>query len=49
MCVNGYLSRIRIGDILSNLFEINSGLKQGDVIAPVSFKIPLEKVKEPLK
>jgi len=44
MCVDGFRSRVRIGDMLSDPSEVNSGLKQRDVISPVLFKFALDKV-----
>lgn len=44
MCINGSRCRIRIGDTLSDVFEVNGGLKQGDAISPILFNIALEKV-----
>lgn len=44
VCVNGSRSRIRIGDVLADPFEVNRGLRQGDAISPILFNIALDKV-----
>lgn len=44
MCLKGFRSKIIIGDIISDSFEVNNGLKQGDAIFPILFNIVIEKV-----
>ena len=47
------LSRVRIGNDMSDSFEIRSGLKQGDALSPLLFNFALEyailKIKEDKK
>ena len=43
-CTIGSRSRIKIDGILSECFEINTGLKQGDALSSLLFNIALEKV-----
>jgi hypothetical protein len=35
MCLNENYSRVRVGKIMSDLFPIRNGLKQGDAISPL--------------
>lgn len=42
-CVKGCKSRVRVDNQLSEPFEINSGLKQGDALSPLLFNVILEK------
>ena len=43
ICVNGSRSRVKVGEILSDSFEVSGGLKQGDSLSPMLFNIALEK------
>ena len=42
MCLNETYSRFQIGKHLSDIFPINNGLKQGDVLLPLLFIIAVE-------
>jgi hypothetical protein len=42
MCLNETYSKVRIGTHLSDSFPIQNGLKQGDALSPLLFKLPLE-------
>jgi hypothetical protein len=42
MCFNETYSRVRIGKNMSDKFAIQSGLKQGDALAPLLFNFALE-------
>jgi len=42
MCLNETSSRARVGKNLSDMFPINNGLKQGDVLSPLFFNFCLE-------
>ncbi|XP_060518453.1 uncharacterized protein LOC132697176 [Cylas formicarius] len=44
ICINGAKNKVRIGQELSDIFEVNNGLKQGDAISPLLFNISLEYV-----
>ena len=44
MCLNVTYSRVRIGKILSDLFPMRNGLKQGDALSPLLFNFALEYV-----
>jgi hypothetical protein len=50
MCLNGTYSKVHIGELLSDKFPIQNGLKQGDALFPLLFNFALEyaikKVKE---
>jgi len=37
MCLKETCSRVRVGKHLSDMFAINNGLKQGDVLPPLLF------------
>jgi hypothetical protein len=41
MCLNENYSRVRVGKIMSDLFPIRNGLKQGDVISPLLLNFAL--------
>jgi hypothetical protein len=42
MYLNETYSRIRVGELLSDKFPIQNGLKQGDAISPLLFNFTLE-------
>jgi hypothetical protein len=42
MCLNETYSRVRIGNILSDKFATQNGLKQGDALLPLLFNFALE-------
>ena len=42
MCLTETYSRVRLGNILSDMFPIRNGLKQGDVLSPLLFNFALE-------
>jgi len=42
MCLNDTCSRVRVGKHLSDVFPLNSGLKQGDVLSPLVFNFAVE-------
>jgi hypothetical protein len=42
ICLNETYSDVRRGKHLSDNFHIQSGLKQGDALSPLSFKFALE-------
>jgi len=42
MCLNETYSRVRVGKILSDMFFIRNGLKQGDVLSPLLFNFALD-------
>jgi hypothetical protein len=39
MCLNETYSKVRIGKHLSDSFPIQNGLKQGDALSPLLFKL----------
>jgi Reverse transcriptase (RNA-dependent DNA polymerase). len=41
-CLDGTQSKVRIGNYLSSSFQIENGLKQGDVLSILLFNFPLE-------
>jgi hypothetical protein len=41
-CLNETYSKVRIGKYLSDMFPIQNGLKQGDVLTPLLFNFALE-------
>ena len=53
MCLSDPISRVRVGNNMSDSFEIRSGLKQGDALSPLLFNFALEyailKIKEDKK
>jgi hypothetical protein len=42
MCLNETCSKVRIGELLSDKFPIQNGLKQGDALSPLLFNFALE-------
>lgn len=44
ICVTGSRARVRANGTLSNSFEVETGVKQGDGLSPVLFNLILEKV-----
>jgi hypothetical protein len=42
MCLNETYSKVRIGELLSDKFHIQNGLKQGDALSPLLFNFALE-------
>jgi hypothetical protein len=42
MCLNETYSEVRIGELLSDKFPIQNGLKQGDVLSPLLFSFASE-------
>jgi hypothetical protein len=42
MCLKGTYSKVRIGKYLSDNFQIQNGLKQGDALSPLLFNFALE-------
>ena len=42
MCLTETYSRVRVGRNFSDMFPIRNVLKQGDALAPMLFKFPLE-------
>jgi hypothetical protein len=42
MCLNETYSKIHIGQLLSDKFPIQNGLKQGDTLSPLQFNSALE-------
>jgi hypothetical protein len=49
MCLNEFYSIFRIGTLLSATFPIQNGLKLGDALTPLFFKITLENAKRKAK
>ena len=43
MCMENTQYQIRVDNTLSEAFEVNSGLKQGDALSPLLFNLALEK------
>jgi len=41
MCLFENFSRVRVGHILSEMFPIRNGMKQGDVLSPLLFNFAL--------
>ena len=44
MCLNETYSGVRVGKILSDMFPIKNGLKQGDALSPLLFNFAVEYV-----
>jgi hypothetical protein len=44
MCLNETYSKVHIGELLSNKFPIQNGLKQGDTLLPLVFNFALKYV-----
>jgi hypothetical protein len=42
MCLNETYRKIRVGELLSDTFPIQNGLKQGDAPSPLLFNFALE-------
>jgi hypothetical protein len=42
MCLNETYSKVHVGKLLSDIFPIQNGLKQGNVLSPVLFNFALE-------
>ena len=42
MCLTETYSRVQIGKILSDMFLVRNGLKQGDALSPLLFTFALE-------
>jgi len=42
MCLSDPISRVWIGNIMSDSFKIRNGLKQGDALSPLVFNFVLE-------
>ena len=42
ICLTETCSRVRVGKILSDMFPIRNGLKQGDALSPLLFNFALE-------
>ena len=42
MCLTERYSRVRVGKILSDMFPIRNGLKQGDALSPLLFNFALD-------
>jgi len=42
MCLTETYSRVRVGKILSYMFLVRNGLKQGDALSPLLLNFPLE-------
>jgi hypothetical protein len=42
MCLNETYSKVRIGELLSDKFPIQNGLKQRDALSPLLFNFALE-------
>jgi len=42
MCLTETYSRVRVGTILSDMFPIRNGLKQGDILSPLLFNFGLK-------
>jgi hypothetical protein len=42
MCLNETYSKVHIGKLLSDMFPIQNGLKQGDALPPLFFNFALE-------
>jgi hypothetical protein len=42
ICLNETCSKVRIGELLSDKFPIQNGLKQGDALSPLLFNFSLE-------
>jgi len=43
MCMENTQYQIRVDNTLSEAFEVNTGLKQGDTLSPMLFNLALEK------
>ncbi|VVC31914.1 Reverse transcriptase domain [Cinara cedri] len=44
VCMNGTKYQVRVDNVLSEEFQVVTGLKQGDALSPLLFNIALEKV-----
>jgi len=42
MCLNETYNKVRTGNILSDVFPVQNGLKQGDALSPLLFNVALE-------
>jgi hypothetical protein len=42
MCLNETYNKVRTGNILSDVFPVQNGLKQGDALPPLLFNVALE-------
>jgi hypothetical protein len=42
MCLNETYSKVRVGNLLSDKFPTQNGLKQGDALSPLLFNFALE-------
>jgi hypothetical protein len=42
MCLNETYSKVRVGKLLSDIFPIQNGLKQGDALSPLLFSFALQ-------
>jgi hypothetical protein len=42
MCLNETYSKVRVGNLLSDKFPIQNGVKQGDILSPLLFNFTLD-------